>query len=159
MAQNKLDHSYEIAANFNEQFQIVPHHLQQITKVFRNWKDAELIITIRKFRKSRTGRQNRYYWGVIVPYVKNFKKETEGITVTKDDIHLYHLQKVMGLQPDTKEVMGEVLVYFTVKSTSDMDTKEFTEFVEEVRAHWAKKGLDIPDPVGESLLTDYIQDN
>lgn len=111
-----------------------------------NFKEGDkLVITVKKYRKIRstgapgeTGNQNGWYWDVVLPIIS----EWSGHTV--DELHeIYkslYAPKKRYLMKDGREVT-------IAKSTGDMDTLEFTEYVERIRADVGEQGVVIPDPV------------
>jgi hypothetical protein len=92
-------------------------------------KDVELIL--RKHRRSRSRNQNAYYWGVVIPLI------AEHCGYMDEEMHealkWRFLQKHDGPLP-------------TVRSTTDLDTAEFTEYIEQCRILGAEMGVVIPGP-------------
>lgn len=58
-----------------------------------------------------------------------------------------------------KEVLNQrIVVDSSEKSTKTLNTKEFCDLKDDLQAHWAEKGCDIPDPRENNLLSDYVKD-
>lgn len=104
----------------------------------------------------RSSKQNNYYWGTLIYMIhqdlvsKGWRAddldtlEYDG-NLTKHQVHLYMRHKYLVadvFDPKTGNITGS-----TVRSTSDLTTKEFAEYIELVRL-WAVEmlGLNIPDP-------------
>lgn len=103
----------------------LPKRLRAEVSAFLNGCEIEAIF--RKKKKHRTSEQNRYYWGVIIPYVADaFGDLGNPVSSSNpDDLQAVHeFLKRRFLQPDTvHDVNGEVHVlrYTTTnKSTSEM---------------------------------------
>ena len=94
--------------------------------------DGPVVVEIRKPKHIRTNAQRRYYFGVVCKYLGNH------LGYTVEEMHeaiKWQFLKKPGSNP------------LTVKSTTKMDTAEFTEFVESV-VRWAAIDFQvvIPDP-------------
>ena len=92
----------------------------------------EVWVVVKKHTNARTNQQNKYYWGVVVKLVS----ETTGFTT--DEAH-------DALRMKFLRIRGEKLE--TVKSTTDLTTTEFEEYMTTVR-QWAisELGCYIPEP-------------
>jgi hypothetical protein len=106
----------------------------------------EVTAVITKKKAPRSLRQNNWYNGVAIRYIREYLLETQGEKYTRDDIHDWHLSKVVRPEVITKELMGQTIVVYKVKKTSEMSTIEFNEFKELIQAYWAERDLYIPDP-------------
>ena len=125
---------------------IKPYSRNEFLNIMSDLDTADVMITIEKYFDKRSLKQNAYYWGVVVPHVYNFYKESYGEDLTREEIHNYHLSKIAGHKVKMIEVLGEVIISQTGKRTSEMNTKEFGEFIENVHRFWAENGFFIPDP-------------
>lgn len=93
-------------------------------------QDVDVIV--RKHKKDRTQRQNRYYWNTVVAIpAKHFG-------YTPEEIH--ESFKWLFLR---KNEEGKPL---TVRSTIELSTIEFMEYVEQCKQWCADQSLFIPDP-------------
>lgn len=93
-------------------------------------KDVDVIV--RRHRKDRTNSQNRYYWGCVVAIpAQHFGYYSE---------EMHDAFKWLFL---IREEQGKPK---TVRSTADLSTLEFTDYVEKCRQFCAENGLFIPDP-------------
>lgn len=98
----------------------------------------------RVVRKDRSNNQNRYYWGVVLDAFQNSE-----IGYTKDEWHEFLKHKFLTDKKLFLIVKGKKLIedFETTKSTTDLTTKEFEEFMTRVR-QWAsiELGIWIPEP-------------
>jgi hypothetical protein len=118
-------------------------------------RGKEIQIQLRDADKRRSAKQNRWYWGVAIRTIREHLRETEGEDYAPEDIHQYIKNNVMKAKFKTKEVLGQTVTYIEAKSTSAMTTKEFETFKFELQVFFARKGIDIPDPVKNSYLNEY----
>jgi len=134
-----------------------------LKRVMRDWlvDTTKLEFSIHVFRLLKSRAQLGYYYGIVIPMVKSHLKEQKGEVFTTDQIHLFHMYRVLGEEPVTTVIDGVEVTTFNRPHVKDMTTKEFTEMVEVVRNYWSERGLDIPDPksktnnnVGEFLVDD-----
>jgi hypothetical protein len=112
-------------------------------EVAQHFKDSEITLTVEKKQTERTVQQNRYYWGVIIPLVRNALREA-GYRATKDTAH--RLIKHLFVQDELiNEQTGE-LISFT-GSTSTLSKEEFMVLIARIQ-QWAAEefGIAIPDP-------------
>lgn len=107
---------------------------------------VEVTAVITKKKAPRSLRQNNWYNGVAIRYIREYLQETQGEAYTRDDIHDWHLSKVVRPEVITKEMMGQTIVVYKTKSTSAMSTVEFNQFKELIQAYWGDRDLYIPDP-------------
>jgi hypothetical protein len=101
-------------------------------------------VTICSHRKRRSDRQNRYYWPCFVqPFAEYLN--AQGEAVTDDEAHTLLKQKFLRrsvADPETGEFVGDVL-----RSTTDLNTAEFNEYLENCAAWLADFfGINVPDP-------------
>jgi hypothetical protein len=107
-------------------------------------KGEKMLVTVKKYRKPRstgkeweTGNQNGYYWSVVLPIIS----EWSGHTV--DELH--EIYKAMFCPKKRYKMKNGREVVINV-GTSELNTVEFTEYVERIRAEVAQDGVVIPDP-------------
>jgi len=93
--------------------------------------------------KRRSNRQNRYYYGVILPRIHQMMVEA-GNTVGLEECHEF-----------LKKDVGKLVVILTlpdggesavVRSSADLTTAEWEDFMMACRVWAAEWGLDIPPP-------------
>jgi hypothetical protein len=100
-------------------------------------------VTIKVQGQTRSERQNRWYWGVVLAAL------SDHTGYTAEELHelckqRFNARTVSDVDPDT----GEVSDSEWRQSTAALDSAAFTVYVERVR-QWAAQefGIVIPDPV------------
>ena len=132
---------------------------QALRKIFKDFVGKELLIKISVLRRRRSDRQNRYIHEVIVPCVMAWFKEVEGISYTHDEVYTWLRVSLLGQKLKVVDIAGEEIMVMEGKRFSAMNTKEFTDAVDEIITKMDEKGCLIPLPRQENLLTDFIEDN
>jgi hypothetical protein len=151
------DVKYEIEATLTSNGMLKPLHYDVYKRLFaKQFEGKPLLLTVQILRKKRSDRQNRYYYGVVIPTIQAFHLESTGEYIERDEVHAFNLTNVLGVVPEFKTVFGEEIMIFRQKKSSEMNTKEFAQFVDTLIAHWAEKGCIIPEPKNENLLTDFL---
>lgn len=84
-------------------------------------------ITIARLRRRRTNDQNDYYWGVVLPRIAEGIEELTGEFWTKEDAH--EAMKDRYLSETVSHPDGEFIAK-RVRSTSSLNTTEFTDYIE-----------------------------
>jgi hypothetical protein len=92
--------------------------------------DVELIL--RKLRRKRSLSQNAWYWSCIVPLL------AEHCGYDEEEMHEALKMRFLRNHTDTQLP--------SVRSTTSLDTREFTEYAESCRRLAAEMGVVIPDP-------------
>jgi hypothetical protein len=118
---------------------------QAVAAALRRMDGKRVIISLRKHVNRRSDRQNRAYWGIIVPRVLEMFTDA-GNDTTKEEIHEYLKEHVGGpmfarvlIDPD-----GERRP--VVRSSTTLTTVEWEDFMEKIRAWAAERGLILPMP-------------
>lgn len=138
--------------------QITLTHGRMMARVLRGFKEKKLLIKLSIFRSKRSDRQNRYIWGVVVPCVQAWHKETQGEVLDKDEVYAWLRISLLGYKPVVKMVLGEEVIIMTGKKFSSMNTKEFAEAIDEIRSLMDERGCYIPEPNGENLTENFIDE-
>jgi len=114
----------------------------------RNLGSGFVEIIIRLAGK-RSSPQNRYYWGAMLPIVKDGLKAV-GIEMSKEQTH--ELLKFKFLKREFITTDGDILQ--SVCSTTELSTKEFNEYIESIQI-WSAEYLNvnIPDPNQQTEIT------
>lgn len=120
-----------------------------LAQVVGRWSDGPATLTVKRERPEKTRLQMAYYRGLVLPMIV---EEIAGTATDESTARQVHVQlKAMFLPPVriewTDRETGEVIERELVPSLADLNTKEMTDFVEQVR-RWAGEflGLEIPDP-------------
>jgi hypothetical protein len=115
-----------------------------IIEAIKSFEGKDVLITFEKPKKKRSNPQNAFYYGVIIPIVQNCLKEAGHIMTnesTHDLIKLKFLKEIILVNEDTGEVVERV------KSTTELSTSQFMDFVAEIRQFTNEYfGVDIPEP-------------
>lgn len=121
-----------------------------IIDAIRSFEGADVLITLEKPKKKRSNPQNAFYHGVIIPIVQNCLREA-GYVMTNEATHDLIKLKFLKEAILTNEETGEVVE--RVKSTTELSTSQFMDFVAEIRQFTNEYfGVDIPDPSQEMTL-------
>lgn len=113
-----------------------------VRAAFDSLEDGRYLIKIEAFKK-RSLLQNNYYWGIVVPMVKDglvamgfneVKNNNDAHVVMK---HLF-LKKVIKSQISDEEIIVET-------STTDLKTEEFNLYLQDVW-QWGAQYLNIQIP-------------
>lgn len=103
----------------------------------------EVMVTVEKKKKKRSNPQNRYYHGCVIPSIKH-AMEAKGFFVQSSEI-VHELMKVKFLKGEIINVAtGEIIE--TIGSTTKLNTLDFENYLEQVRA-WAASYLDCIVPL------------
>ena len=123
-----------------------------IIDAIRSFEGADVLITIEKPKKKRSNPQNAFYYGVVIPIVQNALRDAGYVMTneaTHDLIKLKFLKEVILSNEDTGEVIERV------KSTTELSTSQFMDFVAEIRQFTNDYfGVDIPEP-NENLTLQF----
>jgi hypothetical protein len=132
---------------------------QAIARDTAKMKDGDVSIEIKPYVRSKTWEQLKAFHGVIVPQVKAFIEDREGISYTieriKDDLKNTFLSKAKQFYSDGTPVMVKMahpdkpkvsyLWHFErVPSLADLKVDEMNQFISDIIAHfWEKHGESI----------------
>jgi hypothetical protein len=115
-----------------------------IIDAIRSYEGKSVSITFEKPKKKRSNPQNSFYYGVVIPIVQNALREAGYILTneaTHDLIKLKFLKEIILTNEETGEVVERV------KSTTELSTSQFMDFVAEIRIFTNEYfGVDIPEP-------------
>lgn len=112
---------------------------QKFGKYLESLHGLPIEITVQKRRKNRSDHQNRYYWGVLIPELCNY------FGYEKEEMH-EALKWELLRKPANSHTMPD-----TVRSTADLTTKEFEEYLESIR-RWASIRYQIVLPLPHETL-------
>lgn len=115
-----------------------------------NLAGKRLKITVSVLRKSKSNKQNAYYWGCVINFVLQglAAQGYDRSMINKDVVHEYLCNKFLKFEvasQDTGEVLEFTREYHTLTTTQHMD------YVAEIQI-WAAEflGIVIPDPETQS---------
>ena len=104
-------------------------------------------VAVQELKKSRSGAQNRYLWGVAYPAILEAGGEILG-GWTADDLHEYFLGEHFGWE--TIEGFGRRRMK-PLRRSSKLTTMEFSDFVASIQRKAAELGIYVPDPNEETM--------
>ena len=111
-------------------------HVNEYQRLIGHLEGKQIDLRLGKRRRPRSLSQNAYYWGVVVElFAEHLGYEPE---------ELHDALKIKFLTRRAETPLP------TVASTADLDTAEFTDYIERVRRLAAEQGCYVPDP-GEVL--------
>ena len=117
----------------------------QVKKLFDQLRDGKWIIEIEKPDK-RSTQQNRYYWGLVVPLIKNRILDL-GTELTSDETHEF----LKGKFNTMELVNGDGVVENVPRSTTILNKEAFSEYIAKIQQFAAEfLNVVIPDP-GQQL--------
>lgn len=110
--------------------------------------DCKFRITVEKLYNKRSLEQNAFYHHVVLHEFSRGYYETSGERITRETAHEFLKGRF-----NTKEVkMGETLLVIP-RSTTELTTTEFNEYIEKCRKFVAEFfGIEIPEPGSQSEL-------
>lgn len=121
----------------------------KIIPIAASFEGRKVDITFKLSRKKRSNKQNRYYWGVIVPMFQQGIFDCFGeiwdITTTHE-----HLKSTFNREEKVNKKTAEVVQL--LKSTSENSTIEMEEYHEKIR-EWMRENMDIICPLPNEKLT------
>lgn len=117
-----------------------------VKNTLQPYDEHDVFVNITPFHEKRSIKQNNWYYGVAIPIIIAYLKETQGEKYSKEDINQYHLNEVIKPNFQTRAIFGKVCVIYDIKRTSEMDTVEFMDFKDKIQVYWAQRDLIIPDP-------------
>lgn len=113
------------------------------------FEGSRVIITLKKYRKSRSTKQNAYYHGCVIPYVIDGLVDmgTSKGLLSSENVH--EMLKAKFLGEDIANENGEFIRIN--RSTTDLTTTEFMEYIADIQQFAAEfLGINIPDPGEQS---------
>lgn len=123
---------------------VLPRNVREAIAMLMRGMEGKIVkVAVSEHKARRSGSQNAYHWSVIVPHWKALFKDA-GELLDNEEVHNYLVRHVGKL--DRTVVGPDGAVHQVTPSTSDLDTKEFTEFLETCRRVALSYGCDIPPP-------------
>ena len=123
---------------------ILKRNRNLIIDAINSFEGKDVLITLEKPKKKRSNPQNAFYYGVVIPIVQNALRDAGYVMTneaTHDLIKLKFLKEVILTNEETGEVVERV------KSTTELSTSQFMDFVAEIRIFTNEYfGVDIPEP-------------
>ena len=107
---------------------------------------GQVVITYE--RPKRSLKQNAYYWGVVIEEVRQALLEA-GHPLSSKAIHEHYKAKYLSAEgyTYTSRETGEVHEIVQTRSTTDLDSTEFSDYVERIRTDELVQQLGIYIPL------------
>lgn len=103
----------------------------------------------KEWKSKRSNQANRYYWAIVVTMIRDGLK-AQGIEATTESAH--ELLKFRFLK-DEKPIGTDGEFVTLVKSTTELDTQGFSEYIEHCKRFAAEYlGVNIPDANEQAAL-------
>ena len=155
---SKVDDKYELTGTFDGSGKTLAlDHPGIMKKIMRNLVGEKLLIVVQKLRYKRSEAQNRYIWGVMVPCVRMWFRETTGETPSPDEAYVWLRVGLLGYKAEIKMLKGVEIITMTGKRFSQMNTKEFAEAVDTMIKLLDEKGCFVPLPKKDNFITDFSE--
>ena len=103
----------------------------QYSRVLSALEGQEVSVSIKPRHKSRSDRQNKYYWGVVNELLALYTG------YSRDEMHEILRGKFLS---DSKSIAGEDITFS--HSTTELSTVEFEEYLSHIR-EWASVKLNV----------------
>jgi len=120
-----------------------PKLYKQHLKTFKreDGEPTKVVMVLEKWRQSRSDNQNRYYWGVVVRMI------ADELGYSDEEAH-------EAIKWEFLRKLGVRIT--TVRSTADLSTVEFEEYLSKVRT-WASIELNIMIPLPHEVIYEDIR--
>ena len=128
----------------------IPDNLERFKQAFISLENLHATVTVSRYRKPRSDRENRYYWGVIIKMLaEEFGSNKDGVEAS-DWWHEFLKTKFLK-EIRYKKFKNKQLRLVRVKSTTELSTVEAEKYYEDIR-RWAATELQFYLPLpGETL--------
>jgi hypothetical protein len=120
-----------------------------ISDVIQSLEGKDIVITIENKKKKRSNPQNAYYFGVVIPLMKQGFYNSLGEHVGTDEIHTFLKNRFLF-----KEIVNEqnAEIIKMPQSTTELTTIQFEEYLDKIR-EFATEFLSIQIPLPNDTLT------
>lgn len=108
----------------------------------KRFEGMDVDVAVKKWSNSRSARQNRYYFGVVLVYVSNILSNFLGERIGVYDAHTAMRSKFLSRNVEKGNKTIKLL-----RSTTKLKTAEFEEYLLKIRT-WSSEfaGVTIPLP-------------
>lgn len=108
------------------------------------YNDKVIVIEVKEAKKKRSCKQNRYYWGVIIPSMMALFNDAWDNNLNELQLHEVLKKNVGNI---TKAIaLPEGGYDIVTKSSTELTTAEFEQYNERCRVYAAQNGVAIPLP-------------
>jgi hypothetical protein len=120
-----------------------------ISEVIQSLEGKDIVIIIEKKRKKRSNPQNAYYFGLVIPMMKQGFYNSLGEHVGTDEIHTFLKNRFLF-----KEIVNEnnAEIIKMPQSTTELTTIQFEEYLDKIR-EFGLEFLNITIPLPNDTLS------
>ncbi len=124
---------FQYPAKLHEHGLVIPNSPRHVRGLLAFYEPCDVIVHIERRKRGRSQHQNNYYWGVVLPEIAaHTGHATE---------ELHRIFKAKYLQ--TKHVWRGYEI-ITPRSTTELTSNEFAEYLQNVIAECGELGIVIP---------------
>jgi hypothetical protein len=106
---------------------------------FNASKKDKAILELKEDSLTRTQRQNKLYWLWLNVYYKDTGNR-------QDAMHEYFAKNFIGGEMKEIDLLGEKVRVMVVKSTTQLTTAEFKDYLEQIQDFMNEQGIKLPTP-------------
>lgn len=115
----------------NARICLEPPGKEQLAALIQRLEGKEISLTLKRWAENRSSSANKYYWGVVLAVF------AEELGYEPENLHHELKRKFLAVDPDAPLIQ--------VRSTADLSTQEFAEYIDRVVRFAAEWGCVIPD--------------
>ena len=108
-----------------------------------SFKWGDIAVTLEPVKNSRSNRQNRYYWGVVVCAVRNLFNQ-HGDMASEEFVHRYLKAEIGGMK--RKITLPNGATAYDIDTSTRLTTAQWEDWMQAIRAWAAEYGCFIPLP-------------
>ena len=112
-----------------------------VSEYLINLPDGKYTVSIEKCKKKRSVEQNSSYWMLRVQPITDWLRE-KGNQVTTEDVHYFLKAKFLGYK--IVKINGKDCK--VLRSTTELSTMDFMNYMEDIAIHFAELGLVLNEP-------------
>jgi hypothetical protein len=128
---------------------------ENIRKWIRHFEGENVVVSIELDIDTRTLRQNKLYWGVVLPQCLMFYKslgidriptKEHGVFFVETESDLHEIFKIMFLRKTVKKLdvnTGEIYHQEITGSTTQLNKSSFEEYLQKIAQFMAEIGCEI----------------
>jgi hypothetical protein len=140
----------ELTGTINDKGEAHIFNRKKLTEWFEENKGKMFTLKIERKKKKRSNEQNAYYWGVVIPMVR------ERLHELGNEFNSQETHEALKAKFNTKDIVNEDgVVEDIVQSTGALSTTDFMIYLDKIQ-RWANQflGIVIPNP-NEALQIDF----
>jgi hypothetical protein len=113
--------------------------LRKALQFIRSLKDGWYDVKFTKHKNKRSIQQNKYYWGVVIPFVQNFFNSFKRIAPMTDKQAHVQIKDICGMFEEVqiydkdKNTLIEKRIYASFSNAGDLSTMGFNDMCDILR--------------------------